>query len=76
MANKYDPFKGKRTLKRLIGQVIRDNGGEMPLEDLLNCLRRQGYNKDVIRSRLRSLDVEVEDGVAKLQFQSKVEDKP
>lgn len=39
----------------------------MPLEELLEELRKQGYMKEMIRTRLHLLDVEVVEGKARLR---------
>jgi len=66
LAKKHNPYQGKWTVKNLLRQTIRSNGGEMPVEDLLNQMRRQGYLKEALRPRLRVLDVDVIDGMARV----------
>jgi len=46
--------------------LLHANGGEMPVEDLLTRMRRQGYMKDPLRRGLEALDVEVVNGVARI----------
>ena len=65
--SKHNPFRGKWTLKRVLKREIEYNGGEMPVEDLLNQLSQRGYLKEPLRRRLRLLDVEVIDGMARMR---------
>ena len=64
---KWDPIKGKWSLRRRIKETIQASGGEMPLEELLEYLGKQGYLKEMIRTRLHLLDVVVVDGKARLR---------
>lgn len=64
---KWDTLRGKWSLRRLIKETIQTSGGEMPLEELLEDLRKRGYMKEMIRTRLHLLDVEVVDGKARLR---------
>ena len=66
MKQKFNPYKGKWTLTRLVKREIEHNGGEMPVEDLLNQMSQRGYLKEPLRRNLRLLDVEVTDGMARL----------
>lgn len=63
---KWDTGRGKWTTKRILKSVIQANGGEMPVEDLLEHMSKQGYLKEPLRQRLEALDVEVVDGKARL----------
>ena len=63
---KWDTGRGKWTIKRILKSVIQANGGEMPVEDLLNKMIQRGYLKEPLRQRLEALDVEVVDGKASL----------
>jgi len=63
---KWDIGRGKWTIKRILKSVIQANGGEMPVEDLLNKMIQRGYLKEPLRQRLEALDVEVVDGKASL----------
>jgi len=63
---KWDPHRGKWTIRKRLKSLIQANGGEMPVEDLLNRMRKQGYMKEPLRRGLEALDVEVVDGVARL----------
>jgi len=63
---KWDTVRGKWTIKRILKSVIQANGGEMPVEDLLNKMIQRGYLKEPLRQRLEALDVEVVDGKARL----------
>jgi len=63
---KWDTGRGKWTIKRILKSVIQANGGEMPVEDLLNKMSQRGYLKEPLRQRLEALDVEVVDGKARL----------
>ncbi|MBA7697154.1 hypothetical protein ES703_105813 [subsurface metagenome] len=65
--SKHNPFRGKWTLKRVLKREIEYYGGEMPVEDLLNQLSQRGYLKEPLRRRLRLLDVEVIDGMARMR---------
>jgi len=65
--SKHNPFRGKWTLKRVLKREIEYNGGEMPVEDLLNEMSQRGYLKEPLRRRLRLLDVEVIDGMARMR---------
>jgi len=39
----------KREFRRMINEIIEDNGGEMPLSRLYSILRNQGfYHRDII----------------------------
>lgn len=67
MAQKWNPYKGKWTLTRLIKKEIEYNGGEMPVEDLLNHMKKRGYLKEALRRNLEVLDVEVVDGKARMR---------
>lgn len=60
--SKYDPSQGKWTIKRVLKRVIKANGGEMPVEDLLDYMSKQGYLKADLKRNLEALDVEVIDG--------------
>ena len=62
-----DHYRGKRTVKRILRDAILAHGGEMPLEELLNYVQKLGYDKEAISHRLRPLDVEVVDGIARLR---------
>jgi len=62
-----DYYRGKWTLQRIIRETIQAHGDEMPLEELLNHLAKLGYDKESIRIRLRPLDIEVVDGMARLR---------
>ena len=64
---KWDTGRGKWTIKRILKSVIQANGGEMPIEDLLNKMSQRGYLKEPLRQRLEALDVEVVNGKAKLK---------
>jgi len=64
---KWYTLRGKWSLKRLIKETIQTSEGEMPLEELLEYLKKQGYMPEMIRTRLHLLDVEVVDGKARLQ---------
>ena len=66
MTKKHNPYQGKWTVKNLLRQTIKSHGGEMPVEDLLNQMRNQGYLKEALRPRLKVLDVEVIDGRARI----------
>jgi len=68
MAQKWNPFKGKWTLAKLVKREIDHNGGEMPVEDLLNKMRQRGYLKGPVRDGLEALDVEVIDGKARMRY--------
>ena len=63
---KWDTGRGKWTIKRILKSVIQANGGEMPVEDLLNKMSQRGYLKEPLRQRLEALDVEVVDCKARL----------
>lgn len=63
---KWDTGRGKWTIKRILKSVIQANGGEMPVEDLLNKMSQRGYLKEPLRQRLEALDVEVVEGKARL----------
>ena len=65
---KWDPHRGKWSLRRRIKETIQASGGEMPLEELLEYLGQQGYMKEMIRTRLHLLDVVVVDGKARLRW--------
>ena len=65
--SKHNPFRGKWTLKRVLKREIEYNGGEIPVEDLLNEMSQRGYLKEPLRRRLRLLDVEVIDGKARMR---------
>ena len=65
--SKHNPFRGKWTIKRVLKREIEYNGGEMPVEDLLNEMSQRGYLKEPLRRRLRLLDVEVIDGKARMR---------
>ncbi len=67
MRGKWDTLSGKGSLRRLIKETIQTNGGEMPLEELLEYLRKKGYMKETIRPRLHLLDIEVVDGKVRLK---------
>lgn len=67
MAQRYNPLQGKWTVNRLLKRAIEANGGEMPVEDLLEHMSNLGYMKEPLRDRLRFLDVDVVDGVARLR---------
>lgn len=64
---KWDTGRGKWTIKRILKSVIQANGGEMPVEDLLDHMNKQGYLKEALRRNLKALDVDVVDGKAKLK---------
>lgn len=66
MTQKWKPYKGKWTLTRLVKKEIEYNGGEMPVEDLLNKMSMRGYLKEPLRRSLKALDVEVIDGKARI----------
>ncbi len=68
MAQKWNPFKGKWTLSKLVKREIEHNGGEMPVEDLLQKMRQRGYLTGPLRDSLEALDVEVIDGTARMRF--------
>lgn len=63
---KWDTGRGKWTIKRILKSVIQANGGEMPVEDLLNKMSQRGYLKEPLRQRLEALDVDVVGGLARL----------
>ncbi len=63
--SKYNPFKGKRTIKSLLKRTIKANGGEIPVEELLNHMNKRGYLKRELRRQLDLLDIEVIDGMAR-----------
>ena len=63
---KWDTGRGRWTIKRILKSVIQANGGEMPVEDLLNKMNKRGYLKEPLRQRLDALDVEVIDGKARM----------
>lgn len=65
--SKHNPFQGKWTISKRLKRVIQENGGEMPVEDLLTQMKRQGYLKKPLRRSLEALDVEVTDGMARLR---------
>jgi len=67
MKQRHNPTTGKWTLTRLVKREIEYNGGEMPVEDLLNQMSRRGYFKESVRQRLESLEVEVTDGKARVR---------
>ena len=64
---KWDTLRGKGSLRRLIKKTLQTNEGEMPLEELLEYLRKKGYMKETIRPRLHLLDIEVVDGKVRLK---------
>ena len=64
---KWDTGRGKWTIKRILKSIIQSNGGEMPVEDLLNKMNQRGYLKEPLRQRLEALDVEVVNGKARLK---------
>ncbi len=64
---KWNTLRGKKSLRRLIKETIQTNGGEMPLEELLESLRKKGYMKETIRPRLHLLDIGVVDGKVRLK---------
>ncbi len=66
VTRKFNPYKGKWTLTRLVKREIEHNGGEMPVEDLLTRMSQRGYLKEPLRRSLRLLDVEVIDGMARI----------
>jgi len=66
MTQKFYPFIGKSTIYNLIKSKIDVEGGEMPLEDLLTYLSKQGYLKEPTRQVLKALGIEVIDGKARL----------
>ena len=59
---KWDTGRGKWTIKRILKSVIQANGGEMPVEDLLEHMSKQGYLKEALRRNLEALDVEIIEG--------------
>ncbi|GAG69577.1 unnamed protein product [marine sediment metagenome] len=64
---KWDTGRGKWTIKRILKSIIQANGGEMPVEDLLNKMNQRGYLKEPLRQRLEALDVDVVDGKVRLR---------
>ncbi len=64
---KWDARRGKLTIKRVLRSVIKANGGEIPVEDLLDHMSKQGYLKEALRRSLEVLDVEVVDGKARFR---------
>ncbi len=68
MAQKWNPFKGKWTLSKLVKREIEHNGGEIPVEDLLQKMRQRGYLKGALRDGLEALDVEVINGMARMRY--------
>ncbi len=65
--SKHNPFQGKWTITKKLKGIIKSNGGEMPVEDLLNQMSQRGYLKGPLRHSLEALDVEVKDGVARMR---------
>jgi len=63
---KWDTSRGKWTIKRILKSVIQANGGEMPVEDLLDYMSKEGYLKEALCRNLKALDVDVVDGKARL----------
>jgi len=66
MNSRHNPYQGKWTVKNLLRQTIKASGGEMPVEDLLNQMKRRGYLKEALRPRLKALDVDVINGMARV----------
>ena len=62
MTGKWYPHKGKFTLKRLIKRQLEASGGVMPVENLLENLKKLGYLKEPIRRCLHQLDMRLADG--------------
>lgn len=67
VAQRWNPYRGRWNLKRLVKREIEANGGEMPVEDLLDRMKRQGYLKEPLRRSLPMLDIEVVGGKARLR---------
>ena len=68
VAQKWNPFKGKWTLSKLVKREIEHNGGEMPVEDLLQKMRHRGYLKGALLDGLEALDVVVINGMARMRY--------
>jgi len=66
--SKHNPFRGKWTLKRILKRELEYNGGEMPVEDLLNKMSQRGFLKGPLREGLEALEIEVIDGMARLRY--------
>ncbi len=67
MPRDFSPYPGKWILIQVMKEQIEVNGGEMPLEDLLNYLGKQGYFKEALRRGLKNLGVEVIGGEVRLR---------
>lgn len=67
MPRDFSPYPGKWPLIQIVKEQIEANGGEMPLEDLLDHLGKRGYFKEALRRRLKNLGIEVIDGKARLR---------
>ena len=64
---KWDTRRGKWTIKKVLKSVIQANGGEMPVEELLQKMKKRGYLSEALRRNLEALDVEVVGGLARLR---------
>ncbi|GAJ03577.1 unnamed protein product, partial [marine sediment metagenome] len=49
LTQKFYPYKGRQTLKRLIKREIESCGDEITVEELLDRLKKRGYLKEPIR---------------------------
>jgi len=64
----YNPLKGLYKLERQVERILRDSGGSMPMEALLNELANKGYHLDSSRRILSKLNFcVVDDGVVKMK---------
>ena len=59
IAGRYNPSKGRWTLRRIVKQAIKDVGGEIDIETLVRHLKNLGYYDPSVARILSTLDLDI-----------------